>query len=583
MAQVVRVLPDVSGLDKTFDYSVPADWADRAVLGALVRIDLGPRRVAGWIVECDPADLPPQVELKDVSKISSVGPSGDVISLGRWASHRWSGRWSRLLKTASPDTMVPVLPTQRRTVTPKTTPTELAQSAFAEPGVTVVRMPPSADLSQFVVGAAHLGDALVVTPSIRMAQDAAGALRRAGGVARLLPRDWALAAAGGGTVIGARSAVWGPCNDLAAILVIDEHDESLQEERNPTWHARHVAIERAHRAGVPCVLVSPTPSVDVVANADRILAPSRTQERSGWPVTMLADRRNEDPARAGLFSPQLVNAIGGGGKVLCVLNRKGRAKMLACGSCGELIRTTDGEHLMAETDGQLVAPTGESRPLICAVCTGTKLKRLRLGVARAREELEALAREPVAELTGDTASSDAYDARIVVGTEAVLHQIDTADTVVFLDFDSELMAPRYRAAEQALGLLARAARIVGGRSGGGRILIQTRDPQHRVIAAVVKADIESFTSFEHRLRLAGNFPPVSALAQVSGAGAAKAVESMMSRLDVEVMGPNAAGHYLLRSPDSATLAQALIELRLATPSSSTKSGSYRIAVDPPRV
>lgn len=581
MALTVRVLPDVSGLEKTFDYSVPSDWAARAEVGALVRVDLGGRRVGGWIVACDPLDLPGEVKLKDLAKISSVGPDEAIVELGRWASHRWSGRWSRLLKTASPEKMVPMLSAGRRSMPLGTSPTELAAEAFAQPGVTLVRVPPAADLSQFVVGAAHLGDALVVTPSVRMARDAAGALRRAGGVARLLPRDWALAAAGGGTVIGARSAAWGPCPNIAAIVVIDEHDEALQEERNPTWHARHVAIERARRAGVPCVLVSPTPSVDAMSLADRVLAPSRTDERIGWPVTMLADRRNEDPARAGLFSPQLVNAIDGGGKILCVLNRKGRAKMLACGSCGELIRTTDGEHLMAETDGRLVAVTGETRPLICAVCTGTKLKRLRLGVGRVREELEALTREPVAELTGDKVSDDAFAARIVVGTEAVLHQIDAADTVAFLDFDSELMAPRYRAAEQALGLLARAARIVGGRSDGGRILIQTRDPQHRVIVAAVKADLASFSAFERKLREAGKFPPVSALAQVSGPGAARAVEPMMARLDVEVMGPNSAGHYLLRGPDPTTLADALAELRQATPPTS-KSGTYRIAVDPPR-
>jgi primosomal protein N' (replication factor Y) len=582
VAQVVRVLPDVSGLEKTFDYSVPSDWRARAVVGALVRVELAGRRVGGWIVECDPLDLPPDVKLKDLAKISSVGPDTSVVELGQWAAHRWSGRWSRILKTASPDAMVSKLASAPEPRSPKVAASSLAAEAFSQPGVTLVRIAPAADLSQFVIGAAHLGNALVITPSVRMAQDASAALRRAGGVSRLLPRDWAAAASGGGTVIGARSSVWGPCPDLAAVLVLDEHDEGLQEERNPTWHARHVAIERARRANVACVLVSPTPSVDASSLADRTLTPSRTDERSGWPITMVADRRDEDPVRAGLFSPQLVDTIHAGGKVLCILNRKGRAKMLACASCGELVRTSDGQHLMAETDGQLVASNGETRPLICAVCTGTKLKRLRLGVSRAREELEALAREPVAEISGDKVSADAFAARIVVGTEAALHQLDSAGTVVFLDFDSELMAPRYRAAEQALAMLARAARIVGGRNGGGRILIQTRDPQHRVITAAVKADIESFLTFEQRLRQAGQFPPVTAMAEISGPGAEAAVQPMMARIDTEVLGPNAYGRYLLRSPDPETLATVLTDMRKTTPASS-KTRTYRIAVDPPRV
>lgn len=551
------------------------------MIGALVRVELQGRRVGGWIVALDPLDIPAGVELKPLGKISGYGPDQELVDLGRWAAQRWSGRWSRLLKTASPEKIVSSLPNPTPVRKPTVPATEWAALAFSRSGVTSVRVPPSGDLAQFVTAAAHMGDALVVTPSIRMAQDAASALRRSGGLVRLLPKDWALATAGG-TVIGARSAVWGPVRNLASVLVLDEHDEALQEERNPTWHARHVAMERARRAGVPCVLVSPTPSVDAVALADHVLSPSRSDERSGWPVTIVADRRQEDPARSGLFSPQLVSSIRSGGKVVCVLNRKGRAKMLACSTCGELVRTTDGEYLMSEVDGHLKAVTGETRPLICAVCTGTKLKRLRLGVSRAREELEALAREPVGELTSDKVSADAYSARIVIGTEAVLHQLDSAQTVAFLDFDSELMAPRYRAAEQALALLGRAARLVGGRSGGGRILIQTRDPKHRVINAVIAADLESFLQFEHRLRVAGKFPPAGALAQISGRGATAAVTPMIDRLDVEVLGPRADGNYLLRTDSPLTLAEALGDLRRITPPNS-KTGLYRISVDPPRV
>ena len=75
-----------------------------------------------------------------------------------------------------------------------------------------------------------------------------------------------------------------------------------------------------------------------------------------------------------------------------------------------------------------------------------------------------------------------------VGTEAVLHQLDAADVVAFLDLDQELLAPRYRAAEEALGLLVRGARLVGGRAGGGRLLLQTRLPDHEVVQAALLAD-----------------------------------------------------------------------------------------------
>ena len=84
--------------------------------------------------------------------------------------------------------------------------------------------------------------------------------------------------------------------------------------------------------------------------------------------------------------------------------------------------------------------------MLCAKCGGTKMKNLRAGVNRVREELEALAREPVAELTAERGTdAGGTGTRIVVGTEAALHRIHKADVVAFLDFDQELLAPRYRA------------------------------------------------------------------------------------------------------------------------------------------
>jgi primosomal protein N' (replication factor Y) (superfamily II helicase) len=426
-----------------------------------------------------------------------------------------------------------------------------------------------------VAAAAARGDALIVHPSVGQSRHLAHGLRRAGGRAALLPRDWATAAAGGCSVFGARSAVLGPVGSLAAVVVFDEHDEGLQEERNPTWHARDVAVERARRAGVPCVLVSPCPSLAALAVADRVLAPSRSEERAGWPIIDVVDRRREDPVRAGLFSPRLVEATRRAGPVVCVLNRTGRARLLACASCGELVRTEDGRHVMIEREGHLVAPlTGESRPLVCAVCTGTALKRLRLGVDRAREELEALLREPVTEITG-TATVGDPDARVLIGTEAVLHRVHRADLVVFLDMDQELLAPRYRAAEQAYALLARAAELVGPRSGGGRILVQTRNPEHRVLQSVVRADPGRFAGAELDLRQALGFPPVCALAEVSGPGAADVAIQLEGSPGLDLLGPR-DGRWLARAPDPDALAAALA-------STSRPSSRVRVAVDPPRV
>ncbi|MEZ5178874.1 MAG: hypothetical protein R2746_11525 [Acidimicrobiales bacterium] len=100
--------------------------------------------------------------------------------------------------------------------------------------------------------------------------------------------------------------------------------------------------------------------------------------------------------------------------------------------------------------------------MVCLACGGTRFKALRLGVSRARGELSALAGEAVVEVTASTAPDDpaVSGARLLIGTEALLHRVAQADAVAFLDFDQELLAPLYRAGEQALALLARAARVV---------------------------------------------------------------------------------------------------------------------------
>ena len=93
-------------------------------------------------------------------------------------------------------------------------------------------------------------------------------------------------------MVGTRAAAWAPVGGLAAVVVVDEHDEAHQQEQAPTWHARDVALERAHRAGVPCVLTSPCPSLEALAESP-VLVPSRAEERAGWPVVDVVDMRRD--------------------------------------------------------------------------------------------------------------------------------------------------------------------------------------------------------------------------------------------------------------------------------------------------
>lgn len=552
---MARVLPDIPALARVFDYAIPAGWEERVRVGTLVRVPLHGRRVGGWVTKVadEPATDRP---LRPLAKVTGWGPSAEVIDLAWWAAWRWAGRPATFLRTASPPRVVAALPALGARA-----PAGAGPSWAESGGPTVVRVPPGADRFGPVAEAVSRGDALVLVPSASEGAFVAAQLRRAGHQVAVMPDGWARAAAGGCAVVGTRAAAWAPVPALAAVVVLDEHDEVYQEERAPTWNARDVAVERARRAGVDCVLVSPCPSLESLARAGRVLAPSRAEERAGWPVLETIDRRREPPTQ-GLYSARVVEAVRAaeaGARVVCVLNRKGRARLLACGACGELARCeTCGGPVGQDGEELTCRRCGTTRPPVCAVCGAGRLKVVRIGVSRAREELELLAGQPVAEVTGDRPAGDVPDAAVLVGTEAVLHRVAGARVVAFLDFDQELLAPRYRAAEAALALLARAARLVGGRDRGGRLLVQTRLPTHEALDAVLHADPGRTAVVESARRAALRLPPEVALARLSGEGAGAFVSGLRG-LGVELSGPagRAGDRWLVRAPDHRTLCDAL--------------------------
>jgi primosomal protein N' (replication factor Y) len=358
---------------------------------------------------------------------------------------------------------------------------------------------------------------------------------------------------------------------LAAVVVLDGHDETLQQEQAPTWNAWQVAAERARRGGVPCVVVSPCPTVEMLTWAP-VLAPSRDRERAGWAGLEVVDRRLDDP-RLGLYSAPLVKLLRGDGRVVCVLNRTGRIRLLACGACGELVRCERcGAAVAMTTDKQLdCARCHEVRPGVCLACGSTRLKAVRIGVSRAREELAQLSGRPVGEVTGATAELPCDP--VLVGTEAVLRRLPQADAVAFLDFDQELLAPRFRAAEEALSLLAQASRLVGGRARGGRVLVQTRLAGHEVLAAATAADPGRLAVSEAGIREDLALPPARAIAVVSGSGADDFVAALTG---VDVSGPD-RGRWLVRARDHGALADALAAV--ARPAGQR----LRVEVDPLRL
>ncbi len=639
-ARVVRVLPDVSALRKAFDYSVPDALADRVGVGTQVRVVLHGRRVAGWVV-ADDVEPAPGVVLRPLAAVRGWGPPPAVLALAEWAAWRWAGPVPAFLRTASSPLAVRALPSgaapapsSGRGDHPHVAATaaasggvdEVARAALGG-GTAVVRLGPAADAGPLYERAAGMlgggapgSGVLVLAPGHQGAAEVAGRLRRRGLPVALLPGDWAAARAGGRVVVGSRAAAFAPLPSLAAAVVLDAHDEAYHEERAPTWAAWAVVAERARRDGAPCALVSPCPTLELLA-AGRLLTVSRGAERQGWPAVEVVDRGGDDP-RTGLFSERLVRLVqwaaeGRGRRLVCVVNRTGRVRMLSCAACGDLARCETcgaalelvggpppGRPAAAPAAAPGAAPVeppgdgggvprlrcrrcGRERPVVCARCGATRTRALRLGVSRVREELQALAGVPVAEVWGPAppggTDAEVRSAAVVVGTEAALHRVPGANAAAFLEFDSELLAPRFRAAEQALGLLARAARLVAGRAEGppgrrapGRVLVQTRQPRHPVLEAAVAADPGVLAAAELEVRRALDLPPCSALAVVSGAGGDAYGAALRSAAPdrVQVSGP-VDGVWSVRAPDHDTLCDLLASVP-------RPAGRLRVEVDPVR-
>ncbi len=605
-ALIVSVVPDVTGIDKTFDYLVPENLAKDIVIGTRVRVPLHRRKVHGWVVELfaggsvadatnsvggrsqvDPRSSVDPARLLPIIAISGVGPSQEIISLGEWAAYRWAGRRRAFCVAGSPATTTARLPAVRygKIKAAGSSDTDDVEWAIAQRKFVVLRRGPQADLASVVAQIASHGPTLVVVPTLYRARMIAAKLRQSGFSVALMGEDWAAAAGGVDVIIGSRGAVWASAPRLASIVVIDEHDDGLQDERSPTWHARDVAVERAKRLGVSCIAITPTPSVSALEACDGVIRePDRQVIVGAWPEIRVIDRSQDESWASSLLSSELIAELRDHTRrIVCVINTKGRARLLACGSCRAIARCERCDAAVALTDGGVLrCPKCDTqRPQVCLHCKAGKFALLKPGVNRLREELAAAAGRPVAdvaEVSGAQKQGDSSDAAsmLIVGTEAVLHRIHQADTVVLLDVDAELFAPRYRATEITLGLVVMASRVAASRKDGGRVLLQTHSANHQIFSALTSLNFDVLMSEEVGRRKSLRLPPFGALAHISGVGTTQFAAQLSETLLVSVA--------TLTLDDVVVRAASVNDLVSTLKNTEKPKGSrLKIQIDPPRI
>lgn len=587
-------MPDVPAVDRAFDYLVPDELAEDLHIGTVVRVPLHGRRVRGWVLA---TDVTPEAEvsrLLPVRAVVSAGPPADVVDLCLWAAWRWAGPRASLLRVGTPSNIVPPGPPPEP---------DAAVHPAAEPPVPLsdeprrsIRWPPGTPRAELIHALiASEGSTIVVAPDAHEHDALAATLEREGRPVLRWERDhpgadqtaaWMEARRGACVILGGRAAAFAPVPDLRAAIVLDDADEALKEERAPSWHARDVLAERASRVGARFDLVTPAPTPEALSIVPTApVVPN--DERGGWPRIEVVDPR-DDPPGTGLLSQPLATALhhamDTGGHAICVLNRRGRARLLACRTCDELARCARCDAAVVEASGRLTCPRcGLSRGIECLHDGGIAFRVVKPGVGRAREELAALA--PRARVIAvDTASAPLPAFDVAVGTAAVLHRVRggaarPVTLVAFLEFDQELLAPRYRAAEQALWLLVRAARVVGPRAQGGLVVVQTRLPADPVVTSARAGDPTAVVTAEQERRALLRFPPFGGLAELAGVAPAVDAACVELRHHVEVLGPE-SGRALLRAPTMDALCDALDAVDL---SSARSLGRLRVDVDPLRV
>ena len=593
MPDLASVLPDIAALDQELTYSIPQSITNLEV-GSIVRIPVHGRRVDGWITDLNPQHLVDAgYETKPIDGFASLGPLPEVLNLASWAADQWVSKRSIFFRAASPNRRIKKLPSGAAGYEwPKLTQTpQEISSAFKTSGVLVT--PPGMDLWGIIEELLKYPNPLILTPFVAQARNISERLRQYNLPVALMPEDWDKARAGSCITVGTRPAVFAPVKELGAILVLEEQDEAYYSPSSPTYNTREIAQERARRLNVPCLLVSSAPSLEAQRQSNSFRFSAQVEAKF-WPNIQVVDCLNQQRQREGLFTePLLWHLRDKSKKIVCILNRKGRIRLLACKKCERLTTCkVCGSALQQNTDSELECTRCQKkRQVSCRFCHSREFKHLRFGLSKARENLETLIKERVTELTAEgslsssTGSGTKHQNRVILGTTAALYRISEADVVAFLEFDQQLVLPDIRANERALGLLVRAAKMLGPKEKNKHLLIQTRLTDHPVIQSAAKIDPEILSRHDAGLRKELGLPPFKAVAEIARSGADDFIEALKRdisstkgniKTDLEILGP-VDGRYLIKGSSQAQLAGVLN--RIPRP----PKKDIRIAVNPSQI
>jgi primosomal protein N' (replication factor Y) (superfamily II helicase) len=353
---------------------------------------------------------------------------------------------------------------------------------------------------------------------------------------------WRLASRGEvDVVIGARSAIFAPFNNIGIIVVDEEHESTYKQEEAPSYNARDIALVLGKMTGSVVLLGSATPSLESYHNAIKhkfgyLALPLRVLDKP-LPEVSVTDMKFED---ASVFSAELKTAIQKNfedkRQTILFLNRRGFSTLIICPSCGDTLKcpncsVTLTYHVREDSVKCHLCGLSEKMNPECGEC-GADLRGLGIGTQKVEEELRALlpgaalARMDRDSVAGKSKLLSLYgklergEVDVLIGTQMVAkgHDLPGVTLVGVISADISLGIPDFRSGERTFQLVTQVAGRAGRGRYPGRVIVQTFNPGHPSITHAVKQDSVGYLKEEIKLREELGYPPFSRLVNVRFSG-----------------------------------------------------------------
>lgn len=337
-------------------------------------------------------------------------------------------------------------------------------------------------------------------------------------------------------VVGARSAIFAPLENLGVIIIDEEHETSYKQDETPRYHARDLAIWRGKFHGCPVVLGSATPSLESRARAQKgvyqlLPLTKRANQQATLPEIEIIDMREEMKTRLNsAFSEQLEEKIrdrlSKGEQSVLLLNRRGYSSFVMCRDCGFVLPCPNCDisltlHMDTKTMRCHYCGHEENIPHRCPNCGKDKIRYFGTGTEKVQEELGKLIPEArVLRMDVDTTRRkgahekilDAFgrqEADILLGTQMIAKGLDFPNVTLVgvLNADTALNLPDFRSSERTFQLLTQVSGRAGRGDKKGEVIIQTFNPEHYTIQLAQHHDYEKFYQLEMQMRHQTDYPP----------------------------------------------------------------------------